>query len=68
MKNNKYYTHEEAQKKMFQLFSEGKSLVALKDDPKCPPQIKENLTKMAALHKETIVQLMATKGGDNGLC
>lgn len=65
MKKQTYYTDVEAQNKMMQLFSEGKGLTALKDDPKCPPAVKKNLQKLEELHFEVMQQIMVEKGGQN---
>lgn len=58
MSNIQYYTAQEAQQKMFELFTQGKGILSLKDDPKCPLDIKQKLQTMAALHNEVVEQIM----------
>ncbi len=65
MKKQQYYTEKEAQNQMMKLFSEGKGLTALKDDPKCPPDIKKNLDQLADLNFKVMQQIMSEKGGQN---
>jgi len=50
MKKVTYYTTAEAQEKMIELFSQGKGLLALKDDPRCPPEMQVKLQKLSNLH------------------
>ena len=66
MKKVIYYTDKEAQEKMMELFSEGKGVLALKDDPKCPPDMKAKLQKLSDLHFETMVSIMADKAKKGG--
>ncbi len=67
MKNEVYYTDTEAQSKMMELLSEGKGVLALKDDPKCPPKMREKLQKLSDLHFETMVSIMSDKIKKGGL-
>lgn len=66
MSKQEFYTHQEAQTKLMELFSEGKGLLALKEDPKCPPDMKEKLEKLSSLHFETVVALMGQKAQEGG--
>ena len=67
MKEIVYYTDKEAQNKLMELFTQGKGLFALKDDPKCPLDIKEKLETLSNLHKEAIVQIMSDKVQEGGV-
>lgn len=52
---SRYYTDQEAQQKLMQLVFEGKGVTALKDDPKCPPDMKAKLQQLEDLHKSLLI-------------
>lgn len=69
MKNTTYYTHEEAKTAMLKAVKEGKGFLALKDDPKCPPDMKtkfEHLSKLLSKKVTSIIETNANKGNHHG--
>jgi len=55
MNNENYYTDQEAQQQLMKLVFEGKGLTALKDDPRCPPDMKVKLQNLEDLHKSILL-------------